>query len=206
MPNGRCRMHGGKSALGPAAGNYKTGRYSKYLPTRLAERYQEAQADPDLLDLRHEIALLDARLSDILGRVDTGESGTVWVRLQAALADFKKARGGAGLQDAAEAFGRIQELIQHGAADHEIWAEVRSHLDQRRKLVDSERKRLVEMQQMITSERAMILLAVVVDTIRKHVTDRGVLAAIAADIGALVAVDPQRPHPGVGDGTTARRA
>src|SRR4051812_32142589 len=78
MPNGRCRMHGGATPRGPALPQFKHGRYSRSLPTRLAAQYEAAQSDPVLMELRDEIALNDARLADLLGRVDTGESGSLW--------------------------------------------------------------------------------------------------------------------------------
>ena len=59
MPNGRCRLHGGKSPAGLASPHYKDGRYSKALPARLAARYATAEADPRLLELRDEVALTD---------------------------------------------------------------------------------------------------------------------------------------------------
>ena len=67
MPNGRCRMHGGKSLGGIASPNFKHGGYSKFLPVRLGDNYQEAMADPELLALRDDIALLDARVHDLMG-------------------------------------------------------------------------------------------------------------------------------------------
>src|SRR3954452_17185048 len=78
MPNGRCRMHGGKSLAGAASPAFKTGRHSTYLPVRLLAGYQEAERDPELLALRDEIALIDSRLADVLSRVDSGESSRIW--------------------------------------------------------------------------------------------------------------------------------
>lgn len=43
--------------------------------------------------------------------------------------------------------------------------------------MESERKRLVEMQQVITAEQAMTFLGAVVAAIRRYVTDRDTLAA-----------------------------
>lgn len=82
MPNGRCRLHGGKSLKGAMQPAFKTGRYSKSLPTRLAARYEELAADPELLNIRDEILVLRARLSDLLSKVDTGESEASWERVQ----------------------------------------------------------------------------------------------------------------------------
>ena len=66
MPNGRCSKHGGKSLAGIASPRFTTGRWSAVLPTRLAARYQAAQADPALLAARDEVALVDARIAEVL--------------------------------------------------------------------------------------------------------------------------------------------
>src|SRR5579871_5515650 len=72
MPNGRCRMHGGKTPRGPALPQYKHGRYSKVLPADLAARYAEARTDQELVAFRDDIALVDARLADVLARLGQG--------------------------------------------------------------------------------------------------------------------------------------
>jgi hypothetical protein len=81
MPNGRCHKHGGKTPRGVASTQFVNGRRSKDIPSRLTERYQEALVDDELLALRDDVALIDARLGDVLGRVDSGESGRIWAEL-----------------------------------------------------------------------------------------------------------------------------
>jgi hypothetical protein len=186
MPNGRCRMHGGTSLAGVASPTLTTGRYSKYLPERLLERYQDAAQDADLLAMRQELALLDARLADVLQRVDTGESGALWKNVQDAFRDFERERNS---EREFVAWKRLASTIQDGMADYAAWQEVGRLIDQRQRLAESERKRLVDMRQMITAERAMVLLAAITDTIRRHVSDRSTLAAISADLARLAAVE-----------------
>jgi hypothetical protein len=188
MPNGRCRMHGGASLAGLASPSFKHGRYSTYLPARLAARYTEAQSDTDLLALREEVALTDARLADVLGRVDRGDSAALWKQAQTEFDALMTARA-MGLPDAA-CLGALRRTLKTGIADWEAWDEVAKLVEQRRRLVESERKRLVDMQQTITAERAMLLIGRLAGIIQAHVTDRGVLAAISADIGKLVTTEP----------------
>lgn len=189
MANGRCRLHGGKSLAGIASPAFRHGRYSKHLPTRLAATYEEAAADTELLALREDIALLDARLEDLLARVDTGESGRLWQAAQQAFWKFRAASDSKRPEKMREALIELEHTIGRGVSDYAAWNEITAMLEQRRKLVESERRRLVDMQQMITTERTMVLLAAVVDTVRKHVEDRNALSAIAADIRALVSVE-----------------
>lgn len=178
-----CHMHGGKTPRGFASPHTKTGRWSKDMPTRLAARAEEARRDPELLVLRDDIALLDARLADVLERVDSGESGEKWRQLKQAWRAYE----GASAVHRAEALEWVGACITVGCSDYAAWADVRTLLQERCRLVESERKRLVEMQQVITAEQAMMLLAVVTNTIRKHVLDRKTLAAIGEDLGRLVA-------------------
>lgn len=184
MLNGRCRMHGGTQKRGVGHHLLKHGRYSLNLPTRLAARYAEAQADPDLISVRQEIALVDARLEDLLGRVDTGEAGAIWAGVRAAVDEYRKTSDAA---EKAEAFARIESLSVEGFSDYASWGEVLELIERRRKLAETETKRLAAMGQAITAERAMVLLGTVVDIIRTHVTDRNALAAISHDLGRLVA-------------------
>lgn len=182
MANGRCRMHGGLSPAGVASGRFKTGKFSRYLPERLLERYQEAQSDATLLELRDEIALVDTRLLDLLQRVDTGESGAIWKKLQQLWKDYRDEEGSDRATDLLLEIGRT---IAEGAADYAAWDDVGKQVNQRKALTESQRKREVELQQGITAEKAMILIAQLTEIIRRHVTDPATRAAIAADLVQL---------------------
>jgi hypothetical protein len=185
-----CHIHGGKTPRGIAASRYTTGRYSKVLPTRLAARYAEAEDDARLLELDQEIRLLDARLGDVLGRVDTGESGALWSALKAARVELRATQRNGSAADQLKAFNRVLELIDQGYDDYRAWGEVQALLEQRKRLVESERKRKIELQQTLSIEKAMLLIGAIGGIVKAHVTDRAQLAAISADISALVAHDP----------------
>src|SRR5581483_3937130 len=190
LTNGRCRYHGGKTPHGVKSPHFKHGRYSKYLPTKLAARYTEAAADKDLLELHAEIALIDARLSDVLERIHKGESGTLWEQIGIEFDKFKRAQVIKDTDEARAALAALDRLITEGIADYAAWKEVFELVEQRRKLVESERKRMVEMQQMISMERALILIGAIGETIRRHVADNQSRQRIAADIARLVGSAP----------------
>lgn len=196
MANGVCYYHGGKTPTGKALPQTTHGRYSKHLPTRMLAEYEGAQRDSELLNLREDIALLDARLSDLLKRVDSGESGKVWRELRAAWKAVKRAPSEA---DATYAIADLGSLIEHGCMDTQAWGEIRELVEQRRKLVESERKRLIEMQQMMTAGQAQLLIARLYDVVSQHVRDRSTLAAIGAELQALAGAGATVP---TGGGTT----
>jgi hypothetical protein len=181
----RCRLHGGKSRMGPGAGRFIHGRYSTFLPSRLAAHYEAAAHDPELLELRCDIALTDARIIDLLQRVDSGESGQLWRHAQATMRRFTREQAQGNLDAMPRALAQVQRLITDGAADYAAWQEVDEHLEQRRRLVDSETRRLAASHDILTSEQAMTLLSQVVAAIQRHVPDKAVLSAIAQDIQAL---------------------
>ena len=187
----KCYKHGGKTPRGIALPQTKTGRYSKHLPTRMAARYQEAQQDPELLVLRDEIALLDSRLSDVLSRVDTGESGALWADLQKSWEAFGLARAAGNVPKMTELLATHESLLQRGRADYAAWAEIGQLLDRRARFVESERRRYVEMQQMVGVEQVMLFLGAVTDAIRRHVPDRDTRAALGRELERLADVQPQ---------------
>jgi hypothetical protein len=189
----RCRLHGGKSLAGPSCPQYRSGRYSAYVPERLRARYEQAEGDTELLSLRSEVALVDARLVDLLSRVDTGESGQLWTDLKKAHQEFKVAKRGEDVARMQTTLARVEQLIDGAVQDHVAWAEIGELIEQRRRLTESEAKRLVTLQQMLTAAEAMALVHRVTDIIARHVTDRHVLRDIVVDMRALAGPPHELP-------------
>jgi hypothetical protein len=188
----KCMKHGGKSLVGRAAPNYKHGGYSKYdkvLPQRMLAAYREASQDGRMLQLREEVALLDARLADLLTRVDSGESGRLWARLGTAHAEFVQARTLGKVEIMQEKLAEIGGLIAEGKSDAECWREIHATLDLRRKLVESERKRLLDAQQAVTAEQLTGFMSALLDLLTREVTDRKLLSRLSDGLYQLAAVD-----------------
>lgn len=189
MPNGRCRVHGGETPRGEESPHFINGKYSRYakvLAPSLAERYQQSLSDADLVVLRDELALLDVRISQLLQGLTDRESTALWGKLKQSYADLKRARA---IDDAAKrgaalavALTELESLIENGASDSDVWAEIANLLDLRRKLAESERKRLMDLQNVMTAEQAILFLNAVADTIRLHVTDPETLRLIRSGL------------------------
>jgi hypothetical protein len=184
-----CYYHGGRSPRGLAHPSTKTGRFSKDLPTRLLAHYQAALADPELVALREELALVTAHESDLLARVDTGEAGAHWRGIRQALGDFRSAQRRQDGAAAGSALREMERLVDLGIADYRAWAELLGAIESRRRLAETERRRLEAMQQTITTERAMLLVAALVDAVRRHADDRKLLDAIGREVERIVAVE-----------------
>lgn len=188
MANGRCRLHGGLTPFGPASPHWKTGRSSKVLPLRLRADYHAALADPDLLALRDDLALVTARLNDLLTRVDTGESGAGWKRASAYYEQLSEALRTRDQAKATTAMTALGEALAEGKSDYEAWAEIRALQDQRARLVTAELARLTKLQQFVEAQQVFALLNQVVELIKRHVNDPSAVASIAAGIRSHIQV------------------
>lgn len=177
----KCHYHGGATPKGIASPHTTHGRYSKYLPTRLLERYGTATQDDQLLVLRDEIAVIESRLGDLLLRVDTGEAGAAWKAVRKAHDELAESIHSKDSGKMLSALRDMDRIIGRGMADYAAWGEVYNLLEQRRKLVESERKREIEAQQHITAQEALLLVSALLDSVKRNVTDPIARTAIQTD-------------------------
>ena len=189
-----CYHHGGRSLKGVASPRYKDGSRSKYMPVNMRKDYLRALNDPQLLELRRDIALSESRLLDVLKRVNAGESGRLWKLLNNCYQEMLDARRANDGVLVAARLNQLGDLIQRGIADYAAWGEVREVIESGRKLRETERKMLVAERMMITNEKAMSLMGAVADMVKTalttHVPDpmlqRAVLIAISDGMGRLL--------------------
>lgn len=161
-----CKHHGGHAAVGEANGRYTTGKYSKYFPEKLKDKYHEFLEDPDLTTNRQEIAALEVRLSQLIEQVEEDMSQRTWAMWTRLWNQFILAvRSGDGLKQA-ELVGVMDEFITNRSDQDRAWMDIERMADTRRKLADSEHKRMVAMQQMLTVEQAMMLMGSLVSAIK----------------------------------------
>jgi hypothetical protein len=181
-----CQTYGGRTLMGLGAARRKTGRYSTSLPTRLAAEYERAAHDPEPLALRYELAIVDVRLHDLLGRVEVGEAGRLWRQARAAWQIIKHVQTEGRPLVQTGAARELDRLLAQAVGDDAAWHEILQLIEQRRKLVEAEAKRLVAMQQMMTREEAMRWVDTIVAILTRHVADRETLKKISLDLNALV--------------------
>lgn len=181
-----CHFHGSRSPSGSDSQRFLHGRYSKAMPARLASRFEASLNDPELVDLTREIALIDARIEELVGRIDSGESGAIWKALRDAHKELMQARFAEDKQGQADAINKIGGLIQRGFADNAAWVDIFEAIEMRRVAVQTEARRRQAMQDSITSKQAMALVAALIMAVRRHVADPSILRAVSADVMAIV--------------------
>lgn len=178
-----CNQKRGHSAIfkpGPANPNYRHGVYAKVVPTKLLKAYQDGLDDPDLLSGKDEVAVLRARLTQVIERTETGESDATWDRLAAAKYEFElnvSQPDPTAQAKAQKALSDIMSLIDTGHSQRLAWADVERLTALLDKLKMSERKRLMEMKAFVTITEAIAMLQTMTWTLKeivpKEVEDQG---------------------------------
>ena len=179
----RCRKHGGASLVGPAHPNWQSGRHSKVLKGDLLERYEQAANDPNLVSVRDELALVDMRVGQLLDAV--GETGSLRLikEIRAKFDTFKAAGKKKGKQSAVEGLGALEQvdrLIDDALTVAATWDELRETLDLRRKLSETETRRMRDLHQLIDVKSAIAMMTLLVNEVKKRVKDPELLAALSA--------------------------
>lgn len=132
-----CRYHGGKSLAGPASPRFRTGRYSKYTRGRLQENYAEALQDETPYAMLDELALVDARVGELIGGLSTEASGKLWQQVKTNWRYFTAALRSKNSERQLELIPILDDLIHRGAAEWAMWYDIINLIEQRRRIVDS---------------------------------------------------------------------
>jgi hypothetical protein len=186
MPNGRCRQHGGKTPVGPASPNWEHGGYSRLFPTlpqRLQESANRAYNDPEYLATRKAIALLEAREEELLGKLDTGESGTAWGQaaiIVEAMMSCVMEQG--DITQMPELVRQLRDQIRRGSADFYSWREISQVMEDKRRMKETERKRLEAMQAMMEAKAVVAIIQRLLGIVKNHLHDTTVLRNILLEV------------------------
>jgi hypothetical protein len=201
----RCDLHGGNTPAGLDSPNLKTARWSKRLPAQLAARYDELVADAEIINLGQDIGLLDVRLGQLLERLETAESEIGWQRARETFASLRAGLTSGNSDQIRESMRAMNELFTSNVGLDHTWRDVREALQERRLLVESERRRLVDMHQMVTVEEVLLLVTRIGSIITRNVDDADDRRRIGAEIQALLGPGGQRAAQALARGARSKR-
>lgn len=173
-----CYMHGGKSPKGIASATYKHGRYSRYTRANIAEKLDRLLADPDILQLHDEIRLVTLRIDEKLDRLETVDAKAI---MQELLTLSDKINNGLHNQDFVkvdEANQHMRDILVSRIRSHDVDEDIRRDMEQRRKLIETQRKLNADAEQMITADQAWGIVQRLLNAVKENVTDRKALQAI----------------------------
>lgn len=156
-------------------------RYEDVFPAHMIESFQRAAADTELLEQTAEIAAITVRIEQLFTRLSSGnDSSDLWVLLQSNFHSFEDAAALARqttdererqkyTDTANEAMGEIRRLIRHGAADVKVWKELTDLFQQKKALVESQRKRELELGNYLELPKVLNFARYLIDSVRRHI-------------------------------------
>lgn len=196
----RCRLHGGHALAGPAHPNFIHGRYSTDLPTGLAARTRAGLEDPELLSLRAELALVDARNGELLASIRDGEAGQ---EAPAAAARLREMEAAQRAGDGALARVKLEAVLtaiksRHAARD--VHYQVANNLRLRAYIQEREVKRLAALNQSVAVAEVARMFGVIAAFVHDIVMDasldpRNKLVVLQGKMAGLL----NRPDPGASE-------
>lgn len=149
------------------------GRWGKYVPKRMLQGYLESQEDPELLNLRSDIALLDTRIKELSSGIPEQEPTPVLEKMADSIYLAMSAIKADEPNKAMAPLNKAVSMVNSRLTDKYVWQEITELIEQRRKLADTERRRLIDLQQTMTKEQAIAFAAALVtilnDTVREVV-------------------------------------
>lgn len=190
----RCRYHGGTSKAGLEHGMAGDLGYSKYLPKDLIARFEAALADPSLISMKQDLALLHLRIEELIQRLSTGEHGTIWSDLKYWYDRFLVAMRKGEQEDAGIAIHQLGQVIEKGVSVEAAWSELFDSIERKTVVAGREWKRMADLQHLMSAEEAMALVTSIMASVRTHVSSAQEKALIAADLAGLLGVGFRQPR------------
>lgn len=186
-----CRMHGGTAPRSPMENSRWMGSQGNGLSAAararaaampagpLRERYLAAARDADLGDLRADLALAEARVVELTGRLKSGPTADLWDDLRSTYQRVRAAMQSGDTATAAIAMNDIGRLVDDGASTEEVWDLLTAAIKHRTALVQAEQERAESKALVITRDRALVIFSALLDAVRARVTDADLLAELA---------------------------
>jgi len=148
---GRCaRSHGGNRVNGNFAGTGRAKLYAQSLSGKLQDSYIKAVTDPEFLSVAPEIAALSARSAEVMDQLGDTDYVVIQAGIRRAVRDMRRASVDDSIHGMLVAADEIESYLDAVAEDRRRWDEIGAISGRLGKLVETERRRIVEAQQMIT--------------------------------------------------------
>lgn len=177
----KCDRHGAKSPRGVESPHFKHGKFSKDIPTSLLARYEASLADPNLLYLTDLMALMDSRIGHLLQRMGSGEA--VLLEVAGLVKELRAHVEGTALG----IVERLEAALSAPVEDPDLlWEALETTTEQRRKLTESATKYQQQTENMISLDQFLLLMGAVTSSIKNHVPDPKVRAAIGTELERLM--------------------
>jgi len=147
--------------------------------------------------LTDQIAIVDVREAELLGRLSPEGNTARWHIAADALDEMDAARrmpdGPRKAATLAACFGALQDAVRQGVNEEQVWRSFYENVEVRRRLVETERRRIEGLKAYLTIEQAFALMGRVVGLIKEAGIERRKMAYIVDGIQMMI--DPGLPNP-----------
>jgi len=183
-------MHGGTQPRGQASAQFKHGRYSKHMPTRLAEKYKDATLSDDSNLLQDNIKLRETFIREQLERLDDApDSVQVWQSIRKALDAGKRAMNNEDYGGVVLAFEEMSRVTDDRLLYYEAMDDIRTNLAEQRKDVQAIANIQYKGESAVNVQQLMAFVGALVHLIQTTVTSRDEQIQLANGIDRLIGVD-----------------
>lgn len=198
-----CRHHQYMGPSGPDHHNFIHGKYTPLLRRDLIYAYTNSIQAEDPFSMRDELGLIDARLSMLAQDLDLADGQGLkdqvfelknWIHEM-----YGKNQVDGTAIDLNEVQDRLDRILANAENERKRWSEIYDVIDFRRKLVESEHRRMLDSQKMVTEKEFMTMIAFLLNIIKKHIHDQSLLNTISAEIienGSIVSSRVIEVQPG----------
>ena len=164
-----CRYHGGKSLRGAESGMFVHGKYSKYLPSDLVERYVNFLNDPHRLSLDNEIALTRSLISERIQQLNSMNTAEAWSSLKRLYEELMNAREERKREREERLLHEIGQLLDVGTGAESTRKETMKMIDLERRLIGEQRQLYVDAGEFITRGMAITILGHLIEAVKENV-------------------------------------
>lgn len=178
--NGRCLSHRGSLIPGPLSDKFTTpGRakiYGQNLQGELQQWYIDAVTDPDYLSVAPEIGALASRSAELMRDIGDTDYLAVSAKTRQAIRNMRNAANEDDIHAMLWAADEIEAQLTAVADDKRRWDEIAAISGRLGRLTETERKRIIEAQKVITVQEMFSLQQETLMQIRDA------FAIVAADV------------------------
>jgi hypothetical protein len=193
-----CNRHGAGSPMKGRPGVILTTKSPMSLlqtsmPEKLRSRVIAAITDPKIHDLTEHIAIIDARISELMESLpDEDGTAVAYAQITEAARSIKHAyeQDDSNLEALTPFIRILSANIDTMVADQlqkeRVWTELLLLMDQRRRMVGTEANRRKQILAYMTPEQGMRLTQALWSSVERHVNDKSILYLIAEDFKKML--------------------
>lgn len=195
----RCRWHGGKTPVGKAAHQWKTGEKSKYdhLPIDIQRRIERLVSDKELFSLEREVIVTMARTLELEERLNQGENIGLWKALEKHSKELRTVLGALDSTNDPDVLQQLAsqrdlrvlallDVIEQGAKRDKTWDDLLENAERTSKIKEAHSRMRKEAQTMVAIEEVGNLILALQAVIQKRISDKDTIMAIGDDIRRLM--------------------